>query len=351
MSQKIEELKQKLEQRRIDAIIITNKVNIKYLLGIEAEGIFIITPYQNVFLTKERYFEYVKSIIPIEDGVNVVSMEKASAKEISDIFYGLDIVGIEEKSITYAEYLNYLDFFDVSFVQTEDIVEEMRETKTDDELRYIKYVSDILSTVMEKNIFKIRKGMTEKEIANNILKDLKLSDLDGVSGDVRVQSGENTKKTYFMPTARRIKSGDIVIITFGGEYNGYRAEIGRTVFVESVEDKVRNEYERLLKIHDNLLRSIKNRAEISKIVKQIKDELEEINWNVKYDIAHGIGLEEIEAPEFKQNTVKELKNRMTLVLEPGIYKSNYGLKIVDTIVVSDFGFTIFTKIASDINIV
>lgn len=259
-------------------------------------------------------------------GITIKELEKSTKRDLANIFMGCSNIGIEENTITYKEYREYLHIFETELVETDGIIEDMRATKDDEELKCIGYISKILSDVYEKSIIKITKGMTEKQIAMDITRMLAGSGLDGIPEAVRVQSGENSTNVYFLPTLRKIKSGDVIVIYMSGSFRGYNAELARTVFVDIVDEQKKEEYTKLLKLHDSLLRNIKNRASISEVTKEYSKELEEINWDIKYYLAHGIGMNLKEAPEFIINTNKEIKERMTIVIEPGIYKSRIWFK-------------------------
>lgn len=351
MNSKISFLRQRLEDRNIDGMIVSNETNIKYLINVDVEGLLLISPMENIFFTSARFHDHVSSILKIEDGIIIKEIEKSTRRDFENIFMGARNIGIEEETITYKEYQSYLQIFETELVETEGIVEEMRATKDDDELKYISYVSKILSDVYEKSVSKITKGMTEKQIALDITRMLAQSGLDGIPQEVRVQSSDNSTNMFFLPTSRRIKSGDVIIIYMSGTFRGYHAEMARTVFVDNVDEQKKEEYTKLLKLHDSLLRSIRNRASISEITKEYSKELEEINWDIKYYLAHGIGLTLKEAPEFITSTNKEIKERMTVVLEPGIYKQGYGLKIIDTMAITESNFKLLTTADRSIRII
>ncbi len=284
-------------------------------------------------------------------GITIKEIEKSNKRDLENIFMGASNIGIEETDITYSEYRDFLQIFETSLVETEGIIEEMRETKDDDELKHMKYISKILSDVYDRSVVQIRKGMTEKQIAMNIKRMLAQSGLDGIPEEVRVQSGENSSNMFFLPTNRRLKSGDVVVIYLSGSYRDYHAKMTRTIFVERATEQQQEEYNKLIKLHDSLLRNIRSRASISEITKEYSKELEEINWDIKYYLAHGIGLELSEAPQFVTNTNKEIKERMTIVIEPGIYKQGYGIKIADTIAITESNFELYTKSHRDIRII
>ena len=65
MNTKIKWLREKLKMLDMQGMIVSNPVNIKYLTGIVAEGILLITRKENIFLTDSRYIEEVNSILTI----------------------------------------------------------------------------------------------------------------------------------------------------------------------------------------------------------------------------------------------------------------------------------------------
>ncbi len=64
---KINFLRSRLEDRNIDAMIISNEINIKYLINVDVEGLLLITPMESIFLTSSRLYDHVSSILRIED--------------------------------------------------------------------------------------------------------------------------------------------------------------------------------------------------------------------------------------------------------------------------------------------
>ena len=57
MNNNIRWLRDKIKMLDMQGIIISNPINIKYLTGIEADGVFLITPKENIYITDGRYVE------------------------------------------------------------------------------------------------------------------------------------------------------------------------------------------------------------------------------------------------------------------------------------------------------
>ena len=74
MNTKIKWLREKIKMRNMQAIIIANPFNIKYLTGIDSEGVLIIARKENFFLTDSRYLEEVQSTLTIDDEIIVTDI-------------------------------------------------------------------------------------------------------------------------------------------------------------------------------------------------------------------------------------------------------------------------------------
>ena len=78
MNVKIKWLRDQLKSQNLQGMIVSNPVNIKYLTGIEAEGTFLLTLKENIFITDSRYVEAVNSILTIDDEILVNDIKNLS---------------------------------------------------------------------------------------------------------------------------------------------------------------------------------------------------------------------------------------------------------------------------------
>ena len=107
MNEKIKWLRNKMLGLNLQGMIITNPVNIQYLTNIEAEGIFLVTRKENVFITDSRYVDQVNEILTIEDGIVVVNIKDLTLDDYENFFLFCENVGFEESHLTYAKYKEY----------------------------------------------------------------------------------------------------------------------------------------------------------------------------------------------------------------------------------------------------
>ena len=108
MNDRIKTVRNKMAGLNIEGMIISNPVNVKYLTGIDAEGVFLITRKENIYITDGRYTEYVSSILTPFDEIVVDDYKNISKDEYENFFMFCENVGFEENYVTYANYKEYM---------------------------------------------------------------------------------------------------------------------------------------------------------------------------------------------------------------------------------------------------
>ena len=108
MNEKIKWLKEKINGLNIQGMIVSNPVNVRYLTGIDAEGVLLITRKENYYITDSRYLEEVKSIITIDDEIIVSNVTDINQYDYENFFSFCENVGFEENYITYSTYKKYM---------------------------------------------------------------------------------------------------------------------------------------------------------------------------------------------------------------------------------------------------
>ena len=108
MNSNIKWLRDKIKLYNMQGMIISNPINIRYLTGIKAEGVLLITRKENFFITDGRYIEEVNNIITIDDEIIVMDIKNISSEDNENFFNFCENVGFEENYITYAKYKDYI---------------------------------------------------------------------------------------------------------------------------------------------------------------------------------------------------------------------------------------------------
>jgi len=183
MNDKIRYLREQLKRLDLEGMIVSNPINIKYLTNIDsAEGILLITRKENIFLTYTMFIESVNSILTINDEIIVMNFRDISKEEYEHFFLFCENVGFEEGYVTYKDYQKLKQKYRIhNFVETENIIENQRVIKDEEEIDKIKKACEITDNCFSHIIKYIKKGMTEKQIALEIEMFFKTHDAERIS--------------------------------------------------------------------------------------------------------------------------------------------------------------------------
>ena len=106
MNYKIRCIREKMKLLNVQGLIITNPINIRYILGIPVEGTLLINERENIFITDARYIEEVNSFLTINDEFIVYDSKDITETDNYGFFANCENVGFEENYLTYHEYEN-----------------------------------------------------------------------------------------------------------------------------------------------------------------------------------------------------------------------------------------------------
>lgn len=285
MNERLRWIRNNLKSQNIQGMIISNPINIKYLTNIDAEGILLLTLKENIYITDDRYLEHVRRTLMIDDEIIVTNVREIGIEDYENYFMFCENVGFEENYVTYAKYKEFMHRYKINqLVETEGMIEKQRQIKDEEEITYIRKACEITDNCFSHLLEFIKKGMTEKEVAYEIERYFKSNGADGLSFDTIVASGENSSSPHAVPTDRKIQSGDIITIDMGCKYKGYCSDMTRTIFVDYVQDSMKEVYDLVLKNQKLAL----TQMEDGQVVKLIS-KLVESNFKMyDYELVHAL---------------------------------------------------------------
>lgn len=349
MNPRLQCLRNKLKAQNIEGMIVSNPVNIKYLIGIEAEGILLLTRKENIYITDSRYIEMVQSTLTIIDDIVVNDIKDITEEDYKNFFSFCENVGFEEEYVTYAKYKEYLHRYRINnLIETEQIIEKQRIAKDEEEIDNIRKACQITDSCFEHLLSFIQVGMTEKEIAYEIERYFIEHGASGLAFDSIVASGINSSKPHAVPTDKAIQAGDIITIDFGCKYNGYCSDMTRTIFVGYVQEYIKEVYDLVLKNQEQTLDEMYDGANTKILFKMVNNDFNIHKYELTHALGHGVGLDVHEEPVIGPKKENTLKENMVVTDEPGIYiPGKFGVRIEDTVLITRAGCETLTKSPKD----
>lgn len=348
MNNNIRWLRDKIRMLDMQGIIISNPINIKYLTGIEAEGTFLITPKENIYITDGRYIEAVNNKLTLNDEIVVYDMKDLSRDDYENFFLFCENVGFEEEYVTYAKYKDFMHRYKINNLEeTEGIIEKQRMIKDPEEIELIQKACQITDDCFNYLKSYIKIGLTEKQIAKEI-SEFFIKNGASLAFDTIVASGSNSSKPHAVPTDKKIEAGDPITIDMGCKYKGYCSDMTRTIFAGYVPEEIKPIYELVLKNQKQVINELKEGVNLKLVSRIVENDFKLNGYDLIHALGHGVGLEIHELPFSSTKVDVILKNNMIFTDEPGIYIPNkFGVRIEDTTLINRGMATSLTKSDKD----
>lgn len=349
-----EELRKYIQHNNLDGIYLTNKVNLRYIVGIEGVERIYITLSDIYFFVGSIYLNEVKGLNYSND-ISIINVSANSYKEeITKTLEGR-VIGVEFNDLTVLQEQKLLNEYMVKkIVDVNNIIENIRMVKSEEEIKKIKKACEITSKAFEYIIGYIQEGQTERQICNELNRYMIDNGADGLAFDTIVASGKNSANPHAVVSNRVIQKNDIILFDFGAKYDGYCSDMSRTVFVGNPTQEMKDRYSIVLDAQKQAINRIKADVDISSIHDGIVEGFKKYSIEDKFihTTGHGLGLDIHESPIIYSNKKEVFSENMIVTVEPGIYFNNeYGIRIEDTILVTKSGAEIFTTCNKELIII
>lgn len=344
LQERLQKAVQQLDNKGLDAILITNLTNIYYLTGFSATAATLfISKNRRVFITDSRYSLMAKESI---SGFDIIESRTALV-EVSKIAKAdkLSVIGFEN-DMTYAFFQSLEQSFEGFDLQAQSgFVEELRMIKDAGEIDIIAKACSISDKAFIDVLDFIKPGKTrEIDVANFLDFRMRHYGATGVSFDTIAASGKRSAMPHGRASQKIIANGESLTMDFGCYYDHYVSDMTRTIHIGQVTDQEREIYEIVLKANNALIEKARAGMTYIDFDKVPRDIIEKVGYGqcFTHGIGHGIGLDIHENPFFAK-TQDQLQAGMVVTDEPGIYLDDlYGLRIEDDLVITETGCQVLT---------
>jgi Xaa-Pro aminopeptidase len=223
--------------------------------------------------------------------------------------------------------------------EASSIFMELRIVKTPDELDLMRKAGEIIAKGIDAGVDASRVGATELEVGFEIERGIKQSGGESVPFCIVLRGG-NAALPHGSSSKAEIRKADAIIMDVGATYDGYFADLAKTIFVGSASAKQHEVYDAVLRAQKKAIDSVKPGVRASEIDKAARDVIKEAGYGERFihRTGHGLGLEVHEEPNITATSTTVLRPGMTFTVEPGIYlPQEFGVRIEDNVAVTDKG--------------
>jgi Xaa-Pro aminopeptidase len=329
-------LQRAIAARNLDAALITSLPNVRYLSGLASSNAAVLLPAegQPILATDSRYEGRASDCTGLD---LLIERDLGPAAVHTAIRRGWRRLGFEAQAMTVEQHHALASIEDApELVPLGRAVEQLRMVKDDSEIALLARACDITCAAFEALLPAIRPGRTEREIA--VLLERSMVDLgaEAVAFETIVASGPNGAIPHHSPADRPLESGDLVTIDCGARYQGYHADMTRTVALGEPAAWQREIYELVATAQRAGVTAAIPGADVSGVDAAARDLIEAAGYggNFGHGLGHGVGLEVHEAPMMGYGRTGKLADSVPVTVEPGVYlPGKGGVRIEDTLVV------------------
>ena len=353
----LERLKTRIAAEGLDAVLLLNPDNRFFATGFHSTaGAVIATAKDAWFLTDSRYIEAATEAAAGRYHVLLHNAQSPMNDMIKAILAEQEVsrLGGESTRLSYEEYVAYEQMLGIKMIGCQDMLDELRAQKNEEELALMQKAQDITDEAFAHILTVIRAGMTEKQVAAELVYAMMIRGAEKVSFDPIVVAGHRSSMPHGVPSDNVIKEGDFVTMDFGCMYGGYCSDMTRTIAVGYATDEMRKVYDVVLQAQLAGLAASKAGVLGCDVDKASRDVIEAAGYGEYFGHGYGhcLGLEIHEAPYASPSGKKPMPLNCVCSAEPGIYlPGKFGVRIEDTAIFREDGVEILTKSPKELIIV
>lgn len=333
-------VRQWLKDHDLDALLITHLPNIRYLTGFTGSaGLLVVRPTESVMITDFRYA--VQAPREVGPAAAVIIEQSSVWQRLRRHIDGYQTLGFESAVLSVRAAQQLGEGMSTRLVPTYHVVERLRATKDPEEVAAIREAAGLALEALAAVLPSVAVGDGEREIAGRLESELRRRGSEWHPFPTIVASGARSALPHAGTSDRTIERGDLLLVDFGAQVDGYCADVTRTFVVGAAAD------DRQRAIYD-LVRSAQARAieglsagKTGRDVDALARELiaaRGFGDAFGHSLGHGLGLEVHEGPRLGPREDGVLPIGAVVTVEPGVYLPGWGgVRIEDDVHVGSGG--------------
>ena len=332
-------------------LLVTHLPNVEYLTGFSgSNGVVAIAPdpADDRIGTDGRYVDQVAQEAP---GLPTV-IDRGTLHAVAESLGGRPLA--IEGSLSVAE-VHALRTAGHDPVVSLPLVENLRSVKDEHEQARLARACAITAEAFDALAAEMRPGLSERTLARRLEQLFGELGADDRAFDTIVGSGPHSAIPHHQPGDRLLEVGDLVVVDAGGRVDGYHADMTRTYLVAAEAADWQAEVHACVQAAQAAATALyRPGARHPEIDGAARTRIEAAGFGDRFThgLGHGVGLQIHEAPMIGPRSTGTLVADMVITVEPGVYlPGRGGVRIEDTLVVTDAGPRILTEAPRGLRVV
>lgn len=339
-----------MDKNGIDTLLVITEENRRYLSDFtgedhqfdESAGALLINKQELILATDSRFDLQASEEAPLYEikcyREGLVKALPDYLRQLKTIRLGFETVRLSHKIYKDIEEILAKEKLQVMLVPMENLVEQIREVKDENEIEKTRDALLLAEKSFERLLELIRPGMTERNIAWLLEKEMRESGAEALAFPIIVASGPNSAQPHAIPSDRCWLKGEPLLFDWGARLGGYCSDISRTLVAGQPNDMFQSVYGTVRTAQKKAIEAIRDGASSMAVDKIARDHIENNGFKGKFghSLGHGTGLAVHEGPRLSPLRDCILKAGQLVTVEPGIYIPGWGgIRIENQVVVRE----------------
>lgn len=339
MSNRLDALRRRLGHGDLEAILISQDDNRRYLSGFTGSAGFLLVSQNRALLATDfRYVEQAQAEAPAFD---VVRVQGAPSKWLPPLLADLGVrrLGFEDRDLSFGSYRDLTQALgeggsETGLVPAGGLVEPLRAVKEDAELRSLEAAAALADAALAEVLPGVEAGTSENDLAWRLESYLRQNGSEPLPFEIIVASGPNAARPHARPTDRVIRDGEPVVIDLGARVGGYCSDMTRTICLGDGDGNFARVYDIVLGAQLTAAATLQAGMTGEEVDRLGRTAIAQAGYaeNFGHGLGHGVGLAAHEEPRLGPNSEDVLGDGMVFTIEPGIYIPGWGGVRIEDIV-------------------
>jgi Xaa-Pro aminopeptidase len=340
---RLDALRSRLAAERVECLLVTWLPNIFYLSGFTGSaGVLLVDERRSILFTDGRY-----TVQAAEEarGSQVVIPRSGALKAAAGRLSRYRRAGFEA-SADYRTWRRLCEQAGAGRLRPlENVVEQLRLVKDDDELERIRRSVALNSRAFQQTVKRIRPGVREMEVAAELEYRMRLLGAERPAFETVVVGGPRSAMPHARASARPLGENEVVVLDHGAILSNYASDMTRTVHLGAAGRRARALYHVVLEAQQRAVAAVRPGVACSAVDRAARQYItgRGLGRYFTHSTGHGLGIEVHEIPRVARRDKTRLPAGAVITIEPGIYVPGIGgFRIEDVVVVRERGAEVLT---------
>lgn len=352
---RIHRIMTELEKSGVSQMLVVDPMSIYYLTGVYNEP---FERFYGLLLRRDgRHFFFLNNLFSIPQEVGAEKVWYSDTDPVMDMVASFvdhtTPLGVD-KDLKARFLLPLMEqHAATAFVNTSLAIDTVRGIKDEEEQEKMRVASHINDLAMAQLKKLVHPGITEKEVAEQLLGIYLSLGADGFSFEPLVAFGANAADPHHGPDDTVLKEGDVVLFDVGCIKDGYCSDMTRSFYFGSVTEEHRRIYETVKAANEAAIARIKPGLPLKELDLTARNLITEAGYGPQFNhrLGHFIGLSEHEFGDVSCVNETPAVPGMIFSIEPGIYLTgDTGVRIEDLVLVTEDGCEVLNHHSKELEI-